>query len=199
MSGCIDKISCSCECCDTERLKEWLAPKRNAFASTISGGLFAIGWWLVIDSSVNHSEPIYAAYFMCGIFSTIALLMINSVSTGQIMGDTYTEGCLGRRAARAWLFIGFLFAFGGLIGSLWIFIQQFLVPAVQHGGGHSRRDLDLLDSNNVTASPSPTPSGPEDFNMYIWQGISFFIQNLLIFISTLVYKFGRTEEEDSSW
>ena len=70
------------------------------------------------------------------------------------MGDTYTEGCLGRRgqyqssiirrgytnwmllfifysflaAARAWLFIGFLFAFGGLIGSLWIFIQEFLVP-----------------------------------------------------------------------
>lgn len=131
------------------------------------------------------------------------------------MGDTYTEGCLGRRgkwvwlsgvvilslllAARAWLFIGFLFAFGGLIGSLWIFIQQFLVPgqfkilllkytffliaAVQHGGGgHSRRDLDLLDPNNVTASPSPVPTGPEDFNMYIWQGISFFIQNLLIFI-----------------
>ena len=31
-------------------------------------------------------------------------------------------------AARAWLFVGFLFAFGGLIGSLWIFIQQFLVP-----------------------------------------------------------------------
>ena len=35
--------------------------------------------------------------------------------------------------ARAWLFIGFLFAFGGLIGSLWIFIQQFLVPGLSVG------------------------------------------------------------------
>ena len=31
-------------------------------------------------------------------------------------------------AARAWLFVGFLLAFGGLVGSLWVFIQQFLVP-----------------------------------------------------------------------
>ena len=30
--------------------------------------------------------------------------------------------------ARAWLFVGFVFAFGGLIGSLWILIQEFLVP-----------------------------------------------------------------------
>ena len=30
--------------------------------------------------------------------------------------------------ARAWLFVGFLFAFGGLIGSLWILVQEFLVP-----------------------------------------------------------------------
>ena len=26
-----------------------------------------------------------------------------------------------------WLFVGFVFAFGGLIGSLWVFIQEFLV------------------------------------------------------------------------
>ena len=39
MSGCLDKISCSCECCECEQVKEWLAPKRNAFASTISGAL----------------------------------------------------------------------------------------------------------------------------------------------------------------
>ena len=30
--------------------------------------------------------------------------------------------------ARAWLFVGFVFAFGGLIGSLWILVQEFLVP-----------------------------------------------------------------------
>jgi len=53
---------------------------------------------------------------------------INAVSSGQVTGDTYTEGCLGRRGARAWLFVGFVLAFAGLIGSLWVFIQEFLVP-----------------------------------------------------------------------
>ena len=67
-------------------------------------------------------------------------------STGQITGesDFYTEGCLGKRGlflpvfllyycivlykgARVWMFFGFLFAFGGIIGSLWILIQKFLV------------------------------------------------------------------------
>lgn len=55
---------------------------------------------------------------------------INAISTGQVTGDAYTEGCLGKKGARAWLFVGFVFAFGGLIGSLWIFIQQFLVPGI---------------------------------------------------------------------
>ena len=55
---------------------------------------------------------------------------INAVSTGQVTGDAYNEGCVGQRGARAWLFVGFMFAFGGLIGSLWIFIQEFLVPGV---------------------------------------------------------------------
>ena len=35
---------------------------------------------------------------------------------------------LARVGARAWLFVGFIFAFGGLIGSLWILVQEFLVP-----------------------------------------------------------------------
>jgi hypothetical protein len=28
------------------------------------------------------------------------------------------------------MFVGFMLAFGGLIGSLWIFIQEFLVPGM---------------------------------------------------------------------
>ena len=61
---------------------------------------------------------------------TLLSLRINAVSTGQVTGDAYTEGCLGKKGARAWLFVGFVFAFGGLIGSLWIFIQEFLVPGM---------------------------------------------------------------------
>lgn len=39
MSGCLDKISCECDCCDCEPFKEWLRARRNMFASVISGTL----------------------------------------------------------------------------------------------------------------------------------------------------------------
>ena len=59
----------------------------------------------------------------------------------------------------------------------------FLFAAVQHSGSESLRDLGSDLMNNVTASPSPTPGGSNnDYSMHIWQGISFFLQNLLIFI-----------------
>ena len=127
--------------------------------------------------------------------------MINAVSMGQITGDTYTEGCLGRKVARVWLFIGFVCAFGGLIGSLWIFVQMFLVPAVTEnpqGGSGGSSPLNGTDGTNGTTPTGTiitTPStSPTCFPCW-WQGIAFFLQNLFIFMSTLVFKFGRTEEE----
>ena len=36
---------------------------------------FAVGWWFVIDACAERAEPVYAAFHICGIFSTIALLM----------------------------------------------------------------------------------------------------------------------------
>lgn len=61
------------------------------------------------------------------------------MSTGQVTGDAYTEGCLGQRGARAWLFVGFLLAFAGLIGSVWIFIQGFLLPGI-----HTPQNIEIV-------------------------------------------------------
>ena len=36
---------------------------------------FAVGWWFAIDACAERAEPVYAAFHICGIFSTIALLM----------------------------------------------------------------------------------------------------------------------------
>ena len=36
---------------------------------------FSLGWWIVIDAVVDYAEPLYAAYFVCGLFSTLALFM----------------------------------------------------------------------------------------------------------------------------
>ena len=52
---------------------------------------------------------------------------INSVSNGQIRGDSYTDGCLGQTAARVWLFIGFLMGFGSLIAASWILFGFYVV------------------------------------------------------------------------
>lgn len=82
-----------------------------------------------ITTSLAHSHVVHvteAPFLPC--CSHVTTHRINAVSTGQVTGDAYTDGCLGQRGARAWLFVGFVLAFAGLIGSLWIFIQEFLVP-----------------------------------------------------------------------
>lgn len=112
-------------------------------------------------------------------------------------------------AARAWLFVGFLLAFGGLVGSLWVFIQQFLVPGecqylyvtdkvLPHLSLSLAVEYDIMGPTNATilnattimptptVSPLPTvkpsPAAPVVFNPYWWQGIAFFLQNLFIFL-----------------
>jgi hypothetical protein len=101
-SDCLDdRDCCECQCCgcDGETVKEWLAAKRNMFASIISGILFSMGWWFVIDSTVNYAQPIYSAFFICGIASTIAMVMINVMPTSRILGDQYDDEdrCFGKR------------------------------------------------------------------------------------------------------
>ncbi|CAO2587963.1 Transmembrane protein 50A [Lemmus lemmus] len=60
----------------------------------------------------NHS------YHACGVIATIAFLMINAVSNGQVRGDSYSEGCLGQT--------GFMLAFGSLIASMWILFGGYV-------------------------------------------------------------------------
>uniref|UniRef100_A0A3Q4I2R3 Transmembrane protein 50B n=1 Tax=Neolamprologus brichardi TaxID=32507 RepID=A0A3Q4I2R3_NEOBR len=76
----------------------------------------------------SRLEQMNHAFHTCGVFSTIAFFMINAVSNGQVRGDTYGEGCMGRTGARLWLFIGFMMMFGSLIGSIWILFGGYVVP-----------------------------------------------------------------------
>ncbi|XP_018552108.1 transmembrane protein 50B isoform X2 [Lates calcarifer] len=90
---------------------------------------FFTGWWIMIDAAVTYpSQQMNHAFHTCGVFSTIAFFMINAVSNGQVRGDTYGEGCLGRT-------------------------EKEVAP-----------------------------------------GLAIFFQNAFIFFSTLIYKFGRTED-----
>ncbi|KAK7904842.1 hypothetical protein WMY93_017449 [Mugilogobius chulae] len=125
MSGFLDGIRCGdCEC-----NVDW-GEKRNAIASVAAGVLFFTGWWIIIDAAVKYpaNDQFHHAYHTCGVIATVAFLMINAVSNGQVRGDSYSDGCIGQTGARVWLFIGFMLAFGSLIASMWILFGGFVVP-----------------------------------------------------------------------
>ncbi|KAJ1176473.1 hypothetical protein NDU88_001753 [Pleurodeles waltl] len=121
MSGFFDRMSCS-ECID------W-GEKRNTVASVAAGVLFFTGWWIIIDAAVKYPdmERFNHSYHACGVIATVAFLMINAVSNGQVRGESYSEGCLGQTGARIWLFVGFMLAFGSLIASMWILFGGYVV------------------------------------------------------------------------
>ncbi|KJE93472.1 transmembrane protein 50A [Capsaspora owczarzaki ATCC 30864] len=150
MSGFLDNIRCSCNIDVSEY--------RNSIASYSSGVLFAVGWWLFIDAQSIYSFD--GALWVPSVASTVALFMINAISTGHITGETYNEGCIGTTGARIWLFLGFGFAFGGLIASCWIMAANY-----------------IIDDNGDT-----------------WVGVALFLQNFLIFLSSMMFKFGRTDD-----
>jgi len=62
---------------------EWASPMKHdcmcillyVYVNVFSILQFSIGWWFVIDACAERAEPLYAAFHICGIFSTIALLM----------------------------------------------------------------------------------------------------------------------------
>ena len=66
--------------------------------------------------------------YLPSLLTHFVVCRVNAISNARVMGDDYNEGIFGKKAARVWLFFGFLFTFVGLIGSLWVFIQVFLVP-----------------------------------------------------------------------
>lgn len=82
-------------------------------------------------------------------------------------GTGYSDGCMGTNGVKVWLFTGFVLGFSALIASVWLMISEFT------------QDL----------SPSDTPKEGGS-----WPGIVLLLQNALILVSSLLYKFGRTDE-----
>ncbi|CAM1314664.1 TMEM50A (predicted) [Pycnogonum litorale] len=124
MAGCLDNCHIN--------MPEWLDmnEKRNSVASVLAGALFASGWWFIIDVAARYpsQDDFFHAYHTVGVMATLALFMINAISNGQVRGDSYTNGCIGQRGARAWLFLGFLLGFMSVIGSCWILFGVYVIP-----------------------------------------------------------------------
>lgn len=122
MSGCLDQMHCP----DFEAVTE----RRNLISSISAGGLFFIGWWIMIDAAATETfEP---AYHTPGVISSLAVFMVNAVSNAQVRGETYNTGCIGQTGARVWLIMGFLLLFAALIAASWILFGAYVVPADPH-------------------------------------------------------------------
>ncbi|KAH9403910.1 Transmembrane protein 50A [Tyrophagus putrescentiae] len=120
MSGCFEGI--------ITRVQETLEDieKRNNITSVVSGILFFLGWWIIIDIAARYTSADFnSAYHVCGVLGTVSFFMINSVSTSRI--EMYQYG-VGSYAVHIWLFIGFVLGFGALIASVWILFGAYVVP-----------------------------------------------------------------------
>ncbi|XP_060818591.1 transmembrane protein 50A isoform X2 [Bombus pascuorum] len=106
--------------------------KRNVIVSMVAGTLFFVGWWFIIDANAKYPSEMSKAYYVCGVFGTISLFMINSVTNAQMGSDTLSGGYLGARGARGWLFIGFVMGFAAVIAACWILFVDFVAAGAQH-------------------------------------------------------------------
>lgn len=151
---------------------EWLqvGNRRNLVASVVSGVLFFFGWWLAIDAAAVYPQKteLKDVFHICGVFATISMFMVNGVSSATLESpDSYTEGCLGVNGARIWFFFGCLMGFGSLIGASYILFGEYVAPP-----------------EKSEFKPGST-----------YPGVAIFLQNLFIFMASLIFKFGRSEEQ----
>jgi len=145
-----------------------LSEKRNKIASIISGFFFFSGWWFALDASATYHQDTRDVFHLCGVFATISMFMVNAVSNSLLRGESFTDGCLGPVGARIWFFFGFMMGFGSLIGACYILFGEYVYV-----------------SDNVNNNFKPEHTYP---------GVAFFLQNVFIFLSSITFKFGRSED-----
>lgn len=121
-----------------------------------------------MDASASYNSETRDVFHLCGVFASISMFMVNAVSNSLLRGEGFTDGCLGPVGARIWFFFGFMMGFGSLIGACWILFGEYVY---------------ISDNANNTFKPQTT-----------YPGVAFFLQNLFIFVASLMYKFGRTED-----
>eukprot|EP00055_Hartaetosiga_balthica_P002619 m.4611 g.4611 ORF g.4611 m.4611 type:complete len:164 (-) comp2263_c0_seq1:1030-1521(-) len=157
-AGCCDDGCSSCDGCFEGCECGCFGEYRNQVASVTSGLLFALGWWFLIDASVN--ADVQDKHQAIGVMSTIGLFMVNAISGEMLEGNMYSDGCLGSTGARVWLLFGLVISFGSLISAIWVMVDQY----INHGQDYA--------------------------------GAAVFLQNCLIFISSVIFKFGRGDSSN---
>lgn len=121
------------------RKPEWLNSvwARNAGVYA-AGGLFSAAFYTLLDSAVWSKSPANASSvhitfvdWLPFIFSTLGMLIINSVEKARLASDSFSYSGSGVAwKARVVLFLGFAALAGGMAGGVTVFVLRFVVPGV---------------------------------------------------------------------
>lgn len=127
-----------------------------------SGMLFAVGWWLVIDSAAftkmtDEPQSLMFQFTLPNIFISVALVMLNAFKWEDLKGEGLSENNHSR--AKLCMFLGLFVAFSSVAGSVWVLIDKYVAASA------------------IAASSYP--------------GIALFLSTLLIFSSAMVMRAGR--------
>jgi len=173
--------------------------RRNRISAITAGVLFAIGLWIFVDAVVVSHQPVgghephelRALYWLPGLLSTLGLILINSIPYRLVHGNDF-DGVYGS-GSKFIAVMCFFILFCGLAGGIWVFIAGYLIP---NRMAHALLTDGFLTSHKDKLPPIDPPSTPPTHSLHMWPGVAILLQNIFIFASAFVFRFGKIEDDD---
>ncbi|ABN67068.2 predicted protein [Scheffersomyces stipitis CBS 6054] len=112
--------------------------KLRSFGVYLSGALYAIGFWSIVDAAIFsktvNASDVHVTFvdwipFIC---SSLGMLIVNSIEKSNLFVDSNNSFLSSGSGTNAWaarviLFCGFSLLAGGLAGSFMVLILKFLL------------------------------------------------------------------------
>jgi hypothetical protein len=104
-----------------------------------AGALFSLAFYVMLDSAVwsksaRNGSSVHVTFvdWLPLIFSSLGMLIINSVEKTRLSGDSFSYSGSGVAwKARVVLFLGFAALAGGMAGGVTVFVLKFIVRDVE--------------------------------------------------------------------
>ncbi|KAJ1329336.1 UPF0220 domain protein [Microdochium nivale] len=118
----------------------WMTSAAARTAGVYSaGGLFGLAFYILLDSAVwsksaLNGSDVHVSFidWLPFIFSSLGMLIINSVEKTRLSGDSFSYSGSGVAwKARVVLFLGFAALAGGMAGGVCIFVLKYVVSGVE--------------------------------------------------------------------
>ncbi|KCV70909.1 hypothetical protein H696_01855 [Fonticula alba] len=119
-------------------------------------------WWFYFPALLSTLSLIISLPHAAGAPGRPLAHRVNAVSSQVLSGDTFDLDDGTLLFARVWIFVALFLSFAGLFGSAWIMIQRYFVP------------------NKDGLLP-----------LHKWPGVSLLVNTFLIFLSSMLMRFGR--------